>query len=164
MARGISNLISSIPGFVGYVIVIVVIAFFIAQYSLTEMDTFPTRAVLMTERLLHSPEGISWEDPLTQRVYPHIIDAEKLDEWNEADFGEHLFYGLDNGGYALSFTVSDDTYYYKEDDFKRWRPQAAIATLGGREESVVGETYAILLKRGDDLVPTTLTMEVVAQP
>jgi hypothetical protein len=165
MGRGITTLtIGAFPGLFAVMVYVTVVVLIITLFSLTEIDTFETRTVLIGERLLHAPDGITWQDPLTQRVYPHIIDAEKLDNWNDVLFAESMYYGVENKAYAAKMSIADEEFYYQEGDYKRWRPQAGMPTIGGRELSVQEETYAVLLKRGEDLIPSTLKIEVVARP
>lgn len=127
-------------------------------------DTLPYQTVMITNRLLHSPNGISYIDPVTRRVYPHIIDATKF---GEEELEEHLYYGSvrqGNDHYAAKITLEDEVMYYNKDRYERWRPMAETPVFGGREKSVRDVSTPVLIRQGESLIPGTLNVEVVARP
>lgn len=62
-----------------FLVAICFLTIFIVRYNVvlsTEMQD--ARAFLFVQRVLSSPSGITYTDPLTGRTYPFIIDGDKL--------------------------------------------------------------------------------------
>ena len=155
--------VQSIPDFIYLGFFFTALLFLIAQQALPPVDTLSLDAPLIVERLLHSPEGISYVDPLTQRVYPSIIDENKLLNL-EQRLDTLLFFDAKNEAFAAKITIDLKEYYYNQNEYDRWSPQAGKPTVGGRKKSISSHTMTTLLKQKETLVPVTLTIEVVARP
>ena len=173
MNRGKLSTISigMVPSLIFFMLVIMSVTYLISSFVLTDVDTLAVDGVLLTQRLLHSPQGISYVDPITQRVYPHIIDANKLRVGRgegvdplDAALREHMYYGLDNTVYAAKFSILGEDYYFNKDRFVRWRPIATKPAIGGKVTSLSIHDMLVFVKTADKLVPGTLHVEVVAQP
>ncbi|MFQ5620665.1 MAG: hypothetical protein ACE5FT_02375 [Candidatus Nanoarchaeia archaeon] len=164
--------IGIIPSIIFLFMMYAIVSLLVNSFVLTEVDTLGVDAALLTERVLHSTEGISYVDPVTQRVYPHILDAEKLEKGIstqkvdplDSSLREHSFYGLDNQVYAAKFSVLGEDYYFNKDRFERWRPMASRPVVGGRIKSFSAYRMLVFVRKDGKLIPGTLNVEVVAQP
>ncbi len=158
--------VQSIPDFIYLGFFFTGLLFLIMQQALPTVDTLSIDAPLIVERLLHSPEGISYVDPLTQRVYPSIIDETRLVSL-EQRLDSLLFFDAQNDAFSAKIVLNRDEehpFYYNEAEYLRWQPQAGKPTVGGRKISISSHTMTALLKQKESLIPVTLTVEVIARP
>ena len=59
---------------------ILVLLTLIHMYVITQIDTKEAEAAILINRILFSPNGISYFDEEISRTYPGIIDLEKFDD------------------------------------------------------------------------------------
>jgi len=50
----------------------------LSYYFGFSIDTKVAEAGVFTQRIVYSPNGLSYHDPLSNKVYPGIIDLEKF--------------------------------------------------------------------------------------
>ena len=154
--------LGNIPSFLFLFVSFAVFYFLLYGFLPTTINTLDVDASLITQRLLNSPHGISYEDPITHRVYTHIIDATKI---NQAErITRSISYGEKNAQYAAKISINNDNFYYNKELFLRWRPLATKPVLWGPKTSLSTQRMSVLLKQEEHLIPVKLTIEVVAQP
>ncbi|MBD3355096.1 hypothetical protein GF361_03875 [Candidatus Woesearchaeota archaeon] len=92
-----------IPRIIFLVIVISSVVFLTTMYLNTEKETWKTESELFIHRLIHSPNGISYYDPLTNRVYPGIIDLNNIRDLNTIN--RSIFYGENNKHIGANISI-----------------------------------------------------------
>lgn len=111
-------------------IIFVVIVFVMATvvYFYVVNVTFATEGEEMgifMYRLLYSPTGISQFDPLSGRVYPGVIDIQRLENnaWQESiDFdGEYMAAKL-----TLQSDGTERVFYYHQQKYDDWGVLASV--------------------------------------
>lgn len=152
------NLLMWIPRIIFMVIVIFSIMLLVGSYFKVEIIVSEAESELFIQRLLHSPHGISYFDPLSNRVYPGIINLDNLDLLNKS-----IFYGEQKQiGAKLTIEDLDENllaeHIYNNIVYRR------IAQEGKGGADVMRKSMYVLVKEDSEQIPGILRMEVVLIP
>jgi len=151
-----------IPRIIFLVIVLSSVIFLTTMYINTEKETWKTESELFIHRLIYSPNGISYYDPLTNRVYPGIIDLKKIK--NTEIINRSLFYGKDNKHIGANISVYDKNDnllaqgIYNEKVSKRIQEKGFLG-VGGIDSKQ--KKYYILIKNKENYIPANMKITVV---
>ncbi len=152
------NLLMWIPRIIFMVIVIFSIILLVGSYFKVEIIVSEAESELFVQRLLHSPHGISYFDPYSNRVYPGIIDLDNFDLLNKSVFyGEQKQIGAkfivkDLNNKDLAENIYNDIVYRR------------IAQEGKGGVDVLRKSIYVLVKDDSKQIPAILNMEVVLIP
>jgi hypothetical protein len=147
------------------IIVIGIIILFANIYSYINIDTYEAESELFIYRAVHSPNGISYVDGVSGRVYPGIIDISKFENNSIPILQQSIDFGADNH-IGARFIVKDFTGQplasstYNPITFRRIA-EKNIAGPGGvdvKEKQI----YALIKKQGT-FIPGILEMSVVVE-
>lgn len=138
------------------------IFFMFRHFMVLSVETESVRSELFFQRLLYSPTGITYADPLTGRPYPGIIDLEKastptlLKKYVENSI---LPSHPDLIAAELQLELADrklPPFVYNEEDFTQWRD----LLVAGTGVSVQKKT-TVLVKTPRGLERGTLTAFII---
>jgi len=152
------NMLMWIPRIIFMVIVVFSILLLIGSYFKIEIVISEAESELFAQRLLYSPHGISYYDPLSNRVYPGVIDLNNLGLLNKSVFyGEQKQIGAklnitDLNGKLLAENIYNDVVYRR------------IAQEGKGGVDVLRKSLYIIVKNESKQIPGILSMEVVLIP
>lgn len=149
------------------IIVITVFIMVTAVYFYVVKITFSTEGEEMdifAYRLLYGPTGVSVYDPLSNRVYPGVVDTERFrkGEWAASiDFGKDYMAAeiilFDQGNTPVA------TAYYSERLYKLWEPLAGVKGDGGILE--LKKNVPVLVEEGAlDVLRAEYELAMVSNP
>jgi len=95
-----------IPRLVFVIITALSIYILTSIFIQTEISVLNTDAELLSDRLLYSSYGISYYDPLSNRIYPGIIDISKLKDTSILE--KAIFYGDKSTYLGAKITLTDN--------------------------------------------------------
>lgn len=101
------NMLMWLPRIIFMTIVFFSIVFLTSWYARTEIQTWQTESELIAQRILYSPGGISYNDPLSNRLYPGVIDLTKFKDNSIPLLDDSLFYGTENKHIGANITIID---------------------------------------------------------
>lgn len=128
-----------VPRVIFLVVVMFVIMTLIKTYVTTTIDVSELQANVFTNRLLYSPNGISYLDQEINRIMPGIIDIEKFKQEKDAKenfLEKNIFYGNNNREIAAKLKLDnlnekqEYILFYNEKFFEE---QSIIADSGFTE-------------------------------
>jgi len=153
----------------------------IRSYIVTTVDVFDAQAEVFHDRLLYSTNGISYYDHEIGRLYPGVIDMEKLDQQNfDSIILNSVYYGKEHvdpqsgfenreiGAKMTAYSDDNPLYttkvaYYNKDYYEYYRDVAlglkGVKGPGGARKK--GKISNVLIKDGNTIVPGKLELEVV---
>ena len=152
------NMLMWIPRIIFMTIVIFSILLMVGSYFRFEIAISGAESELFVQRLLNSPHGISYYDPLSNRVYPGIIDLDNFDLLNKSVFyGEQKQVGAklivkDLGNKVLSERIYNNIVYRR------------LAQEGKGGVDVFRKSLYILVRNESGQIPGMLNLEVVLIP
>jgi len=121
-------------------------------------DTFSLQASLLSQRLLSSPNSLSYVDPVTGRAYPGIIDAAKLrDPDLEQALAETVWY--DEPAIGAKLIIGTRTVYYNKAYYDRYQPLVGRSGPGGARSEAF-QRVMLIRDKGVD-TPTLAIVQVV---
>lgn len=173
-SRTISDhLILWIPKFIFITIAFLSVVFLVRLLVYNNLDTSPTEARVLTNRIFYSPNAISYLDDQLGRSYPGIIDLEKFTKLQVSPNGldtKILAYTNDNGVIAAKLTLklidSNAGYdvFYNKENYEFWEPRILSTVTGGSGsvKSVVEQRY-VLVKTGNQFQKGILMMHVIVR-
>jgi len=165
-----TDIILTIPRMIFTVIAVLTVIFLVRMFVVQQIDIQETQSKLFVNRLIYSPNTISFVDPNTQRSYPGIIDYAIIkDKGYFRDRIENAIHIDNNLLIAAKITVTID----KEEDeiisiifndlwYKRWKPVAMMSGIEG-PGGVDKFDYSkyMLVKEGSTFYPAILDVEVL---
>ncbi|HLC61469.1 MAG TPA: hypothetical protein VJI52_00445 [Candidatus Nanoarchaeia archaeon] len=157
-----------IPRILFLVVLMFAIMLLIRSFVNTTIDSSELQANVFANRVLYSTNAISYVDPDTQRVYPGIVDLDKLKSAiSDKSLEKSISYGKKNLEIGAKFSVNDMKenkidFFYNEDFF---REQEKIAGSGFTEgpggAKLYVKNYNIIVQKGSVLTNGVLTMSIV---
>ena len=125
-----------IPRLIYLIIVIIATMGLIFAFIVTNVNVGDVESHILMQRLQFSPEGIVKYDPVTQRVYPGVVDDGKITPNN-------LKSALDGGEKELAarFVLIDlpetelEPVYLHKETYEDWQP---IAIVVGQNDKISG--------------------------
>lgn len=165
------EMIMIIPKMIFLIAVMFAFIILIKVLIITKMDVRSTEAVILTNKILFTPEGILYFDKDTGRVYPGIIDLDKfreLSEGNPNSLDDVLMsYGSGNPIISAKITLEMEAEnvvaYYNKEKFDRWEPRA-LPDIKGGPGSVKSfrKLRYVLVEEGGVLSPATLNFLIIS--
>lgn len=106
--------------FLVYLIVLSMVLYFIVQIAkqglAADLETKGLEYDLLMNRLLYSPNSISYTDTTIGRTYPGIIDMNKFNEETlNKTFGDSKRFGM-------KVNLGKDTIYYNKESYDEFQP------------------------------------------
>ncbi len=146
-----------------FLLITVVLSFMmlVRHYYITNIDVHETEGNVLLNRIMYSPNCISYMDQEISRRYPGVIDP---DNFKTSNLDECIYFGRNNDKAAANLTLQiigeDDSQsvLFNEEGYGILRPRAEIEGPGGTD-LFKGKRY-VLVDDGD-LVPAILTVELV---
>lgn len=147
------------------------VIFMIGAFISTHIDVFEAEADIFFQRLIHSKNGISYYNEEIDRLYPLVIDLDKLksDSFKE-EIEKSIYYGDKNKQVGARIHVQDLekkinlTLFYNKEFYnsKKVLVDAKLTEGPGGARAIVRE-ISVLVKEGQDLRKGMLLVEVVIQ-
>jgi hypothetical protein len=133
---------------------------FVAIFMSINLETRPVEAYVMMNRLLYSPNAITYVDPVTMQPYPGIIDESKFVAAN--DLG--IYINKDIIAARLNLTkenAESKEIFYNEKYFKMLIPVAGKSGPGA--SSAYTENFNVKIKKSgsDELENGILAITVI---
>ena len=132
------------------------IYFFTNIYSRIDVNEFNVEPDIFVQNMLYSPHGISYYDPISNRIYPGIIDLSNADVIDKINYSKHT--GADikikdfDGNILFEKTINRKTYM---------RRVEGLPGAGGFD-SRKKEIYVLVKDKGK-LIPAKMEVEIVVQ-
>jgi len=166
-----TDFILTIPRMIFTVVAVLTVIYLVNMFLVQEIDIQKTQSKLFFNRLIYSPNTISYVDPNTQRSYPGIIDHKIIDD--VGSFRDRIENAIHLGNNRL--LAANITIVFEKDDqeikksiifndmwFKRWEPLSLMSDIEG-PGGVDRFDYSryMLVKEGTSYYPATLAVEVL---
>ena len=154
-----------IPKIFSTIFVLAVVIMFVHFYSKISINTFDSESEIFINRLLYSPDGISYQDPLSGRLYPGMIDISRFSNstipilQKSIDFGADKHIGAsikikDFAGVAVAYgTYNPDTY----------RRTAEVGPAGPAGADLKQKQMYVLINDNGRIYPGMLDVSVVVE-
>lgn len=175
------EMIMVIPQLIFLIAVLFAFVILVKTLIITTVDVREIDASILVERMLFSPNGISYHDDSINRVYPGIINLEKFKEISmktNKDFilGEDvtsildtdvISYGPDNPPIIAAELIltqegrEDIIAFYNKKWYDRWAPKA-LGVPGPASIKEFVKERNVLIKEGNTLSPGTLTFVILS--
>lgn len=130
-----------IPKFVYLAIVFVSVLFLLRMLIINNIDTSEAEARITINRIIYSPNVISYIEPDTKRSYPGIIDMDKYRVLQYTDVNtmdtNTITYGQENNVVAVKMSLKnietgeESDVYYNKDKYLYWEPRILSTVTGG---------------------------------
>jgi len=157
------TIIKSITWFIFLIIVLLAITLLVKSHIQTTIDIKDIESELFYQELMFTRDGISYQDKLTTRTYPGIID---LSKFNKNTLIETVSYGKNNYFIAANFSLMKqdrtliESFLYNEDWFKKWKPLAKTGLLGPGGATILKKQNYVLVK-DTTTYPAILNVEII---
>ena len=158
------TVIKSITWFFFLIIILLSITFLVKSYIRTVIDTKDIEADLFYQEMLFTNNGITYQDEITSRNYPGIID---IDNFNLDTLNKSINYGPENYFIAADFNLRylDGTliksFVYNEKWYDRWKPLTKKYLPGSGSADIVFKQIYVLVKQEEVIFPAILQVEIV---
>ena len=174
-ARTVSDhMILWIPKFIYLVIAFLSVVFLLRLLIVINIDSAEANARILNNRLLYSPNAISYLDLDINRGYPGIIDIGKYRNLenipiNEID-SKIITYGGENKLMASKLVLKDietskeETIFYNKENYEFWEPRI-LSTVEGGSGSVKSfeEQRYVVIKDNDNLKKGILRINTIVR-
>ncbi len=163
-AQTSNTIIMSISWFFFLIVVLLSVTFLVKGYLKTTIDIKDIEAELFYQEILFTNNGITYQDEITGRNYPGIID---LNRFNNEDFTKSLSYGKNNYFMSanLSLSSKDGTkiksFVYNKEWYKKWKPLAKTFLPGTGGAKIIQKKSYVLVKKEELTFPAILYVEIV---
>ena len=143
------------------VVVMLAVVSLVRIYIITSVDSFDAESTLLIERLLYSPELITYTDHTIDRSYPMIIDLERFTSDDiEQQLMEAMDYGDKNQHIAAEIKLKDlengrtYTKYYNKIGYENWHvlTRLKLANIGAGSARAMNATAYVLIRHDDDTI------------
>jgi hypothetical protein len=155
----VGEMIEWIPRLVVLLVAVIIVALLVRHYADRDVDAAATHRAAYLARLEYDPKFLAWEDPVTGRVTPGVIDATKLtpDRINQA-------YGV-TGAIASKINVSGSCIppfgdYHDKVTFDRFVPFALLELKGAGGATMERWSIPVTIV-GAERCPGIMTIAVV---
>lgn len=136
------------------------ITIFLVRYNLAlTIETQDARALIFLERVLSSPTGIAYTDPLTGRTYPFIIDSAKLNTAQQALENSIKLSKNDYIAAELNLVFGNGNIQkisYNTQGYEQWKK----GIIQGNHISIPFSTKVLVAKE-NAFVPGKLTADII---
>jgi len=165
-----TDIILTIPRMIFTVVAVLTVIFLVRMFVVQQIDIQETHSKLFVNRIIYSPNAISYVDPNTQRSYPGIIDYDIIkDTGRFRDRLENAIHMDKNLLLAAKITITIDkaedetkSIFFNELWYQRWEP---IAMMDGIEGPGGVDRYKysnyMLVKEGPEYHPARMDVEVL---
>jgi len=162
-----------IPKFIYLIIAFLSVIFLLRILVVTQIDSAEAEARILINRLIYSPNDISYLDADTNRNYPGIIDYKKfisLENFpNELDT-KTISYGQYTNLIAAKLILKnsesnkEDVAFYNKENYEFWEPRI-LSTVKGGTGSVksFAEQKYVLIKEQNKLSSGLLKIQVIVR-
>ena len=156
-----------IPRIIFLVVLMFAIMILIRSFVTTIVESSELEANLFANRVLYSPNGISYADSDTHRIYPGIIDSAQLKSKIDGKLlDKSINYGKKNleigAKFSLSYAGDKVDFFYNEDFFKE---QFKIAdsgfTKGPGGAKAYTKKYNVRVLKDNGIYNGLITMNIV---
>jgi len=153
-----------------FAILLLVTIFFLARfYEQSQLQTAGIEAGVFRNYLLYSPSGISYHDIYTNRVYPGVIDINKI---NSQQMEDAASFGSQNNAIAAKITLMDTSKessnnlvksaYYNKQQYDNWLPLSGAGFSGvGTVMKADNSSYVLYVDDNGDTHPGILLTEIL---
>ena len=162
-ARTISDhVILWIPKFIYLLVAFLSVVFLLRLLIVINIDSSEAEARILNNRVMYSPNVISYLDSDTNRAYPGIIDIDKYRKLENIPINEidrkTITYGEENKIIASKLVLKDietskeETVFYNKENYEFWEPRI-LSTVEGGSGSVKSfeEQRYVLIKESDKI-------------
>src|SRR3989338_454082 len=154
-----------IPRIIFIIIIMFIVMTLVRTYVATVIETSDIKASLFSNRLIYSPNSISYYDDSIKRAYPGIIDPAKF---SSADFLDKLiYYGEKNREIGAKVVLKDFTdekeytLFYNKNFFSEQKRLAdAGLTEGPGGAKSYTKKYNVLVMKDNLLNNGMLTIDI----
>lgn len=146
------------------VIVLVAVTFLVKSAVTYKVDTKSAEAVLFQEEVLYTSPGIIYQDPVTQRPYPGIID---IALFTETRLGNAVRYQSENTQLAARLTLIGmdgaeiRSIIYNKEWYNRWKPLDKPNLVGSGAVTSYTMVRYVLVQDSATRYPANLSIEVI---
>lgn len=150
------------PRFIFLAATIIIILVLISVFVVTNIKISGVELDIFNQRLLTSPNGLSYYDPLSNRVYPGIIDINNFN--SEELLNDRIIYK--DPQIASKIILIDkssnkqSTAYYNKNQFENWNPLTVAQGPGGADNSMLN-MYVIIREKDGSFNKGFLSIESV---
>ncbi len=144
-----------------YVMVVGTIFLIVNSYFSFKLDTKDAEAAIFTQRLIYSPNGLSYYDPLSNRLYPGIIDLSKIQD--TSTINKSIFYGEESRHIGAKIIVEQGSKktigIYNPNVYKRIVERGFLGR--GGVDVMHENIYVLTTSNLHNLTPGNLKLEIV---
>lgn len=151
-----------IPRLVFLIIAGMLVHTIVSFFVMDEISVLDADAEIFVHRVLNSRDGISYVDPLTNRIYPGIIDLKKFKESRRIE--DSIFYGDTSTYIGAKITLKDDKGNKISEQIYKNKAYRRIAEEGMRGAGGVElrkKDIYVLIKEEDNTRKGILHIDVV---
>ena len=142
-----------------FLVAIVFITIFLVRYNVVSaMETQDARSFVFVQRVVSTPSGIAYTDPLTGRTYPYIIDGSKLSIMQQALEQSIVLSANDYIAAQLDLAIGNDThtFFYNQHAYTQWKK----GIIKGNHISMNTALHVLVAQQGK-FIPATLTVDLI---
>jgi len=135
-----SEFVLFIPKIIFLVAVIFAFVLLVKTLLVSHVDVRDIESSVLLNRMLFSPALLIYQDPISGRYYPGVIDLGKFTSYAKTNpnvlDSELLSYGAENPIIAVQMILKqsnnpDVVVYYNKEKFDKWEPRALSTIKGG---------------------------------
>lgn len=158
------QMIENIPYLILTVLVMVGLYFLLSYYSSTTINVEKIQVSTFLYRELYQPNGLSYTDNLTGKVYPGLIDAkdftnEHLDASMHFNYDKQIMAKFEI--YDQKYNQLQATAYYNGVWYSRMEPLALSFLPGIGGANYYSKTVPIIFRRGVQSIPAMMEVTVI---
>lgn len=133
------------------------IVFIVRSHFKVKIDILDAELNLLAHNMLYTPGGISYQDPITNRIYPGIINLEEFENTftMSSRLNQAFFYDK-QPVFAAAFTLDIpqqnkrvEGVYYQKDWYDKWNPLSSSRLIGRGSVIKKKFTFDVLVKASD---------------
>jgi len=152
--------------------IIVLVSFYLltARYTTIDQDVFGIESTILVNSFFYARGGLSYEDPITNRIYPNIVELQKFYPGDDANKTQEqllssIYFGQGQRHIAAKITISGYSVYYNKPNYGAWEPLTTqTKAVGPSQVFSKNFTKDLLVKESDgSLKQETATITVLKQ-
>jgi len=158
------TIVKSFTWFLFLIIVLFSIIFLVKNHITLKADIKDIEADIFYQEVMFTKNGITYQDDLTRRSYPGIIDFNKF---NKEVVTKTIYYGPENYFLAANFTLNHTdgkfikSFLYNEEWYNRWKPLTKRFLPGSGSATLVKKQNYVLVKQQENIFPAILSLEII---
>ncbi len=133
------------------------IVFIVRSHFKVKIDILDAELNLLAHTMLYAPGGVSYQDPITSRVYPGIIYLEEFENtFTMSSRLNQAFYYEKQPVFAAALILDIpqqnkkvEGVYYQKEWYDKWNPLAASRLIGSGSVIKKKFTFNVLVKALD---------------